>query len=281
MKDRISTIALVIIFLFGLCLILYPPLSNYYNSFHMTSMINDYQKAIEELDDDTYEQILAAAVSYNEQLVKTQSGLSLPPEMREEYEKQLDVTGFGVMGYIEIKSINVYIPIYHGTDDAALAAGAGHLEGSSLPIGGETAHSVICGHRGLPSAKLFTDLDKLDIGDEFTIYVLDDAYTYEVSDIYIIEPDDASKLYLVEGEDLCTLYTCTPYGINTQRLLLRGKRVDDSSAHLRISSEAYKIESAIAAPIFAVPILLILLIWLIISTSRKKKGGDNTDERFY
>ncbi len=278
MKDRLSTILLVIIFVVGLSLLIYPSFSNYWNSLHMTSVINNYEKALDEIDDDTYEKILNAAVSYNEQLVKSQTGLSLTPDRLAEYEKLLDITGIGVMGYIEISSINVYIPIYHGTSDSVLTIGAGHLEGSSLPIGGESAHSVICGHRGLPTARLFTDLDRLNIGDEFTIYVLDDAYNYEVCDIYIVDPDDTSKLYIEEGQDLCTLYTCTPYGINSHRLLIRGKRVDDSNAHIRISSEAYKIESAIAAPIFAVPILFVLLIWLLISPGRRKKGGDNTDE---
>ncbi|MCC8097950.1 MAG: class C sortase, partial [Eubacterium sp.] len=270
MKDRLSTILLVIVFIVGLSLLVYPTFSNYWNSLHMTSVINNYEKALDELDDETYERILNAAVSYNEQYSKSQTGLSLTPERLEEYEKQLDITGNGVMGYIQIESINVNLPIYHGTSESALAMGTGHLNGSSLPVGGESSHSVICGHRGLPTARLFTDLDRLDVGDEFTLYILDEAYTYEVCDIFIVEPNDASKLYIEPGDDLCTLYTCTPYGINSHRLLVRGRRVDDSAGHIRITSEAYKIDSFIAAPIFAIPLLFILLIWLIISTGKKK-----------
>lgn len=279
MKSRISTILLLAVFLVGLSLLVYPSFSNYWNTKYTTSVIANYEKALDELDDDSYERLLNAAVNYNQNLPHRQVSLSLTPEEMEEYEKQLAITGNGVMGYIEIKSINVYLPIYHGTSDNVLSVGTGHLEGSSLPVGGESTHCVICGHRGLPTAKLFTDLDKLTVGDEFTLYVLDDPYTYEVTDIYIVEPEDTEKMYVVEGEDLCTLYTCTPYGINTQRLLVRGRRVENDGAHIRISSDAYKIESVVAAPVFAVPILFILFIWLLVSTrKKKKKGGDNTDE---
>ncbi len=276
MKPQLSTILLVIMFLFGLSLILYPSVSNYWNSFHMTTVIHDYQKSLDELDDETYEKVLTAAQEYNSLLAKTQASLSLTEEQRAEYDSQLNLMGTGVMGYIEIPSIDVELPIFHGTSDNALRYGIGHLEGTSLPIGGESSHSVLCGHRGLPTARLFTDLDKLEIGDTFTLYMLDEVYTYEVCDIFIVEPNDGSKLYIEDGQDYCTLFTCTPYGINTQRLLIRGHRIDSTSVHIRIASEAYKIDSILVAPLVAVPILVVLLIYLLIST--RKKGGKNREQ---
>ncbi|MCD7777399.1 MAG: class C sortase [Clostridiales bacterium] len=276
MKKHWSTIVLVLIFLFGISLLLYPTVSNYWNSFHMSRVIEDYEKALDNLDSETYRKILNSAKEYNDLLAKTQSQITLPDNKLEEYNNQLSVAGSTIMGYIEIPEINVDLPIYHGTSDSALRYGTGHLNGTSLPIGGESSHCVICGHRGLASARLFTDLDRLTIGDEFTLYILDDTYTYEVCDIYIVEPNDVSKLLIEDGEDYCTLYTCTPYGINTQRLLIRGRNISSYASHIRVSSEAYKIDSYIAAPIFAIPLLFILLIWLIISTGKNKKGGDDT-----
>ena len=185
------------------------------------------------------------------------------------------------MGYITISKIGVELPICHGTGDSVLQITAGHLEGTSLPVGGASTHAVISAHRGLPSAKLFTNLDQLEVGDTFTITVLDRVLTYEVDKISIVLPTETDELKITEGKDYVTLMTCTPYGINTHRLLVRGRRVEtpDQYKHLRVTAEALKIEPIIVAPVMALPMLLILLIGMLISTRKPKKTRGEKHEK--
>ena len=225
MRKHLSTIVLVILLLIGLSLLLYPTVSDYWNSFHQTRAIATYAENVAALDNASYDAIWDAARQYNRNLCSRSNSFLLSEEQKAEYESLLDISGQGVMGYIEIPEIDVSLPIYHGTEDPVLQVAVGHLEWTSLPVGGESTHCVLSGHRGLPSAKLFTDLDKLREGDTFLLRVLDEILTYEVDQILIVEPQDTAALEIAEGEDYCTLVTCTPYGINTHRLLVCGSRI--------------------------------------------------------
>lgn len=200
-------------------------------------------------------------------------------QLEDEYYSVLDVAGNGIIGYVDIPKIDVELPVYHGTSDQILNMAVGHLEGSSLPIGGESRHAVLSAHRGLPSAKLFTDLDKMEVGDTFTITVLNQVLTYEVDQILIVEPAQLESLNIVDGEDYCTLLTCTPYGINTHRLLVRGHRIENEQGSIVIQREAIKIPAYIAAPAIAIPILFILLLVLMFTYRRKPKRVDTSDVR--
>lgn len=277
MKKHRSTIILIIIFITGISLLLYPTVSDYWNSFHSTRAIAGYTQALEDLSDDDYDQMLESARAYNSWVCSAQPGFALTDSQYAEYESQLDITGTGVMSYITIKKIGVELPIYHGTSEGVLAAAVGHIEGSSLPVGGESTHCVLSGHRGLPSARLFTDLDELEVGDTFVLQTLDETLTYEVDQISIVLPSELDELQIVEGQDLCTLVTCTPYGINSHRLLVRGHRVENAAGStLRVSGEAVQIDPTLIAPIFAAPLLLTLLIWMLAKTRsprRKNKKG--------
>ena len=273
MKRKLTNVILVLVFLAGLSLLLYPTASNYWNSMHASQIVSDYSASVENLTEEKYEQILAEARAYNEVLAETGNASELTDEQKEQYEKTLDIDGSGIMGYIEIPNIDVSLPIYHGTDDAVLQVGVGHLDWSSLPVGGTSTHCVLSGHRGLPSAKLFTNLDKLKEGDTFVIRVLNEVLTYEIDRITIVEPEDTDSLTIVDGKDYCTLVTCTPYGINTHRLLVRGHRVANASESIRLTADAIKIEPVIVAPIMALPVLVILLIILLISKPKKRETG--------
>lgn len=270
-KKHFSTILLMLVFLIGLSLLLYPTVSDYWNSLHQSRAISDYTGLVANLDNDTYRQMLEEAKEYNRLLAKKNNRYHFSDEEREEYERLLDISGNGVMGVIDIPGINCHLPIYHGTDDAVLQIAVGHIEGSSLPVGGEGTHCVLSGHRGLPSALLFTDLDKMDKGDLFTLTVMDEILTYEVDQILIVEPYEMSALEIEAGKDYCTLVTCTPYGINTHRLLVRGKRVDNlpGTSTVRVTADAIQIEPLQVAPLAAVPMLLFLLIILLVTTRRK------------
>lgn len=226
-KRRVSTGFTVLIFILGISLILYPTFSDYWNQLHMSRVISNYVDEVNSLNETDYESMMTSAQSYNQWLYESGHGLGLTDDEMDEYETELDVLGNGLMAYIEIPSIDVYLPVYHGTDESVLQIGAGHVEGSSLPIGGENTHSVISGHRGLPSARLFTDLDELETGDVFVIHVLNETLTYEIDTIQTVLPDEVDTLSIVEGEDLCTLVTCTPYGINDHRLLVTGHRTEN------------------------------------------------------
>lgn len=272
-KGRGSTILLIVIILAGLSLLLYPSISNYWNSMHATSAIANYVEAVANMDSERYERLLADARAYNEKLAAGAGIHELTDAEKVEYYKQLDVMGTGIMGYIEIKKINCFLPIYHGTDDTVLASAVGHIEGTSLPIGGQTTHAVLSGHRGLPSAKLFTDLDKMMVGDTFVIQVLNETMTYEVDQIRIVLPSQVSELQLVHRRDYCTLVTCTPYGINSHRMLVRGHRVDNEAEakQIRIVGDALRIQPTFVAPVVAAPIFLALFILLLVRSRRAEK----------
>ncbi|MGM9550204.1 MAG: class C sortase [Faecousia sp.] len=271
MRKHLSTIILIIVFLIGLSLLLYPSVSDYWNSFHQSRAIASYAEQVANLDNDTYGQLWEDARAHNQSLLGRSNAYLLSEEQKAEYERLLDVSGLGVMGYIEIPSIDCSLPIYHGTEESVLQIAIGHLEWTSLPIGGESTHCVLSGHRGLPSAKLFTDLDKLSEGDVFLLRVLDELLTYEVDQILIVEPQETADLQIVEGKDYCTLVTCTPYGINTHRLLVRGHRIDniEQTKTVRVTADAIVIEPMIVAPLVALPMLLILLIILLLPKRRK------------
>lgn len=267
-KSNISTIVLIIVFIVGLSLLLYPSLSNYWNSFHATRVITDYNEAIADMTEEDFDEYWAAARQYNQDLLSVSNRFVLGDEQKARYNSLLDVADDGVMGYIEIPSIRVDLPIYHTVEEDILQHSAGHLPGSSLPVGGESTHCVISGHRGLPSAKLFTNLDRLSEGDTFMLNILNDTLTYEIDQIRIVLPDEIYDLDIVEGEDYCTLVTCTPYGINTHRLLVRGHRVE-TVVDAKVSNDGLRIEPMLIAPLLAVPVLLILLIILLVRTRRR------------
>ena len=272
-KGNFLNILLVLVFLVGLSLLLYPSVSDYWNSFHQTRAIATYSEEVANLENEQYDELWAAAQQYNRSLTERGNAYVLSEEQKEAYEKLLDVSGLGVMGYIEIPEIDVSLPVYHGTEESVLQIAVGHLEWSSLPVGGESTHCVLSGHRGLPSAKLFTNLDKLTEGDIFLLRVLDEVLTYEVDQILIVEPQETAALRVVEGKDYCTLVTCTPYGINTHRLLVRGHRIEnmEQAKTIRITADAVQIEPLLVAPIVAIPMLLILLILLLLPRRGRRK----------
>lgn len=281
-KGNFITILLVLILLAGLSLLLYPSVSDYWNSLHQTRAIATYAEEVANLNQDQYDEIWAAAESYNASLTDRDNAYLLSDAQKEEYERLLNVSGLGVMGYIEIPSIDCSLPIYHGTEESVLQIAVGHLEWSSLPVGGESTHCVLSGHRGLPSAKLFTNLDKLQAGDIFMLRVLDEVLTYEVDQILIVEPQETGALRIEEGKDYCTLVTCTPYGINTHRLLVRGHRIENvkEANKARVAADAIQIEPLIVAPAIATPMLLLLLVILLLPRQRKKNHGGDDDEDF-
>lgn len=275
-KSGLSTFLLILIFLAGLSLLLYPSISNYWNSFHQTRAIASYVEKVAELNNDEYDRLWQEAEEYNAHIHERTTIHSLTDAQRDYYNSMLDISGSGVMGYIEIPTINVYLPIYHGTDDTILSIAVGHLEWTSLPVGGFGSHCVLSGHRGLPSSRLFTDLDRIVEGDVFMMKILDEVLTYEVDQILIVEPWNTEPLEIVEGKDYCTLVTCTPYGINTHRLLVRGHRIENAeiAAAVHIASEAVQIEPTIIASIIGVPVLIVMLIAVFLGGSKKEKGSN-------
>lgn len=271
-KRNLSTLILILIFLVGLGILLYPTVSDWWNSRVQSRAIVDYDVAVGTLTEEDYDDEFAKADAYNEALNQLSTPLISYDEV-EGYEDILNVAGTGIMGYLEIPRINVKLPIYHGTSESVLNVAVGHLEGTSLPVGGSGTHCVLSAHRGLPSAKLFTNLDKLTEGDTFTVTVLDRVMTYEVDQIRIVEPQEISELNTVPGEDYITLLTCTPYGINTHRLLVRGHHIEseDDEDRIIIINEAYEMDSTMLAPVVAAPLLLILLIILLVKNRKPKK----------
>ena len=271
-RKHFTTILLVLILLTGVSLLLYPTVSDYWNSFHQSQAIASYVEAVAEIDNTDYEKMWQEAVAYNEKL-KDNSGRWTPTdEELEEYERLLNVSDTGIMGYIEIPKIKVSLPIYHGTDEAILQIAIGHIPGSSLPVGGKGTHCVVSGHRGLPSAKLFTDLDQLEEGDLFMMRILDETLTYEVDQVRIVEPEELSDLEINEDKDLCTLVTCTPYGINSHRLLVRGHRVENLKEDtIRVTADAQQIDPVMVAPVVAVPLILLLGIGAWIGGRRRRR----------
>lgn len=273
MRKNLSTIILILIFLVGLSVMLYPSVSDAVNRKHQSRAVAGYAEEVKQLSDADYQTYFDAADAYNRQLNTTPNAF-YKPDLVSGYAQTLDISGTGIMGYITIPKISVELPIYHGTDEGVLQVAAGHLEGSSLPVGGAGTHAVISAHRGLPSAKLFTNLDELEVGDRFTITVLNRVLTYEVDQISIVLPTEIDQLLPTEGMDYVTLMTCTPYGINTHRLLVRGKRVEttESQKHIRVAADAFRIEPIIVAPILAIPMLLAALVGVLVAPHLRKRS---------
>ena len=274
-----TTAFLVLLLLAGVSLLLYPSLSDYWNSMHQTRAIASYAETVSQLDTAQYDEMWKAAQDYNRSLAQRETAFALTDEQKAAYESLLDVSGLGAMGYIEIPEIDCSLPIYHGTEESVLQVAVGHLEWSNLPVGGEGTHCVLSGHRGLPSAKLFTNLDKLAVGDTFLLRVLDEVLTYEVDQILIVEPEQVDALGIVPGEDYCTLVTCTPYSINTHRLLVRGHRVENTpeAARMHVTADATQFDPLLVAPVLAIPVLLLLLMILLVPKRRRKSREDKND----
>ena len=274
-----TTAFLVLLLLAGVSLLLYPSLSDYWNSMHQTRAIASYAETVSQLDTAQYDEMWKAAQNYNRSLAQRETAFALTGEQKAAYESLLDVSGLGVMGYIEIPEIDCSLPIYHGTEESVLQVAVGHLEWSNLPVGGEGTHCVLSGHRGLPSAKLFTNLDKLAVGDTFLLRVLDEVLTYEIDQILIVEPEQVDALGIMPGEDYCTLVTCTPYGINTHRLLVRGHRVENTpeAARMHVTADATQFDPLLVAPVLAIPVLLLLLMILLVPKRRRKSREDKND----
>ena len=279
MKNKITTWILVLALLAGLSLLLYPTVSDYWNSLHASQAVATYAEDVKSIDKTQYDALLDAAHAYNESLLARTNDFYLNDEQQAAYDTLLNIGQTGIMGYIEIPVIKLSLPIYHGTSDSVLQIAVGHLDWTSLPVGGVSTHCVLSGHRGLPSAKLFTNLDQMKTGDTFVIRVLDEVLTYEVDQILIVEPNDTSALTVEAGKDLCTLVTCTPYGINSHRLLVRGHRVENTpeAKMIRVVADAIQIEPLIVAPVVAAPVLLILLVMLMLPKRKKHSEKEKED----
>ena len=284
-KRRWTDLLLVLILLIGLGIVAYPSFSDYWNSFHQSRAIVSYAESVATLDNAEYERMWDEAMQYNGYLVQKPNQWAIEPEESEIYNDRLNVGGTGNMGFISIPRINVNLPVYHGTEESVLQTSVGHIEGTSLPVGSPHldeedfqkvsfgSHCVISGHRGLPSAKLFSDLDKMEIGDTFTFNVMDQVLTYEVDAINVVEPEDSKLIELVPDQDLCTLVTCTPYGINTHRLLVRGHRIENEKAKLniRVTADAVRLDTLYTAPFIAAPVLLLMAAYVMMISGRRER----------
>ncbi len=285
-KKNWSTILVGSAFVIGLVLLLYPSIADYWNSFHQARAIIVYSDAVSNLSKEDYEAEIKKALDYNAQVAVNGLNWQMSDDDKLEYNKILNFTGSGIMGYIQIDKIKVTLPIYHGTNESVLQTSIGHLEGTSLPVGAysydykqkkvmdsnDGSHCVLTGHRGLPSAKLFSDLDRMVEGDVFTLNILGESYSYQVDQIRVVEPSDLSELSVVPGMDYCTLITCTPYGINTHRLLVRGYRVDNPQGDIAVIADAVIIDSIYVAPFIAAPVILVLVLIVLFGNKKPKKG---------
>lgn len=282
MRSRKVMIYLTAGFLIGVCVLLYPAFSNYWNAKTQSRAIVDYEAVLEYLEPEDYTAIFQAAHDYNKALYQTEFPLIDHRDVPGYYEA-LKIEGTSIIGYVKIDKIGVELPVYHGTSDQVLNRGVGHLEGTSLPVGGKNTHCVMSAHRGLPSAKLFTDLDRLELGDTFQVIVLDQMLTYQVDQVKVITPTEVDDLLIVEGQDYCTLFTCTPYGINTHRLLVRGIRVETivEKPVIYVSNDAFRIEPTLVMPMVAAPMLFVFLIHLMVKYREppKKKEGEGQNEK--
>ena len=272
-KNRLSTFLLILVLVLGLSLLLYPSFSDYWNSLHQSRAIATYAEEVADLDTNRYRRIWDEALAFNRALLQRPNEFLMTEAEMEQYFTQLDPSDRGIMGYIEIPMIDVLLPIHHTVSESVLQTAIGHIEWSSLPTGGESTHCVLSGHRGLPSAKLFSDLDKVREGDLFSLRVLDELLTYEVDQILIVEPQETDALLVEEGKDLVTLVTCTPYGVNSHRLLIRGHRVanPEAAVELRVVSDAVQVEPLVVAPFVAVPLLIIMLIIMGAADTLRRK----------
>ena len=283
MRRRKIAIILTLGFLVGVSILLYPAFSDYWNSKTQTRAIVNYESVLEYMEPEDYSAIFEQAYDYNRQLYDSGYNPLLYPDCVPGYYDILNLADYGMIGYVKIDRIGVELPVYHGTSTEVLTFGVGHLEGSSLPVGGENTHSVMSAHRGLPSAKLFTDLDRVEIGDTFHIIVLDQVLTYQVDQIKIIAPTEIEDLQIVAGKDYCTLFTCTPYGINTHRLLVRGIRIEtiEEKPVIYVSNDAFRVEPLLVTPVVAAPMLLAFLIYLMVKYREppKKREGESNHEK--
>lgn len=260
MFKKISTIIMLSLFFIGLSVLLYPAISSYWNSKTQSQVVQSYENMIEKMSREDSDAIFEAAEAYNEALLGLEHPLRQYNQV-EGYYKTLNLNDMGMMGYITIDRIGVELPIYHSVGESVLSFAAGHMEGSSLPVGGESVHTVLSAHRGLPNAKLFTDLDRVQEGDIFSIKILDRTFLYQVDQVLTVWPENTADIQIVEGKDYCTLVTCTPYGINTHRLLVRGVRIDTvTERQVYVGDEAYRIDTLIVTPIVALPILFVLIM---------------------
>ena len=274
MKNRRSTFILLLRFFVGLSVMLYPTLADYWNTRTQSEAIVDYQAMADRIQPEDYSRYFAEAEAYNRALAELKSPMHQFGEL-EGYDSILNLSGNGMMGYLTIDRIGQELPLYHGTSDSVLSVAVGHLEGTSLPVGGKSTHAVVSAHRGLPTAELFTYLDRLEPGDTFCLTVLDRVLTYEVDQIRIVEPDDIGYIGIEEGQDHCTLLTCTPYGINSQRLLVRGRRIDTvKNTVIRVENQAYRVDTLIVMPIVALPMLAVLMLYVLFAPVKKVSAGE-------
>ena len=271
LKKNGLTLILLLILLIGAGLIAYPSFANWWNSFHQSRAVASYAETVANMNTEEYERIISKSQAYNRKLSRSGILWTLDEDEEKEYKEQLDIGTSGIMGYIDIPKIDVMLPIYHGIDESILQVAVGHIPGTSLPVGGKGSHCVVSGHRGLPSARLFTDIDKLVEGDSFTMTVLNKTLTYEVDQIRTVLPTDLSDLQIEKGKDYVTLVTCTPYGINTHRLLVRGHRIENADGDASVIADALQIEPIYIAPFIAVPILILLIIGMFIMTGMRTR----------
>ena len=271
LKKHGTTLLLMLFLLIGAGLIAYPTFADWWNSFHQSRAVASYAEAVANLNTEEYEKAIQSAQEYNTKLSKAGILWTMDKKQEKEYNQQLEIGTSGIMGYIDIPKINVMLPIYHGIEESVLQVAIGHIPGSSLPVGGKGSHCIISGHRGLPSARLFTDIDKMVEGDTFVLTVLNQTLTYEVDQIHTVLPTELRGLQIEKGKDYCTLVTCTPYGINTHRLLVRGHRISNADGDAMVIADALQIEPVYIAPFLAVPILILLLIIMFIVTGRHSR----------
>ena len=270
-KKNSTTIILILIAVVGAGLIAYPTFANWWNGFHQTRAVNTYVSVASDLGNEKYRMMINEAERYNDALAVSGVKWNLTEEEKAEYSSVLKVTDSGMMAYIDIPKVHITLPIYHGTEEKVLQVAVGHIAGTSLPVGGAGTHCVLSGHRGLPSAKLFTDIDKLAEGDTFTITVLDRTLTYEVDQIHIVLPYELNDLSIEPDRDLCTLVTCTPYGVNTHRLLVRGHRIENAQGEVNVIADALQVEPVYIAPFIALPLLFLLFIHMLFTSSLAKR----------
>jgi sortase A len=261
-RDKVGILLVLMLFI-GVCGLLYPSVSQYWNTKTQTRAVENYQAILDSLKKEDYTAFFQAAEEYNSALYGLEDPLR-DFSLLEGYEEILNVSGNGIMGYVMIPKLGVELPVYHGISPEVLNIACGHLEGTSLPVGGASTHCVLSAHRGLPHAKLFTELDKMELGDTFTVTVLDRTVTYQVDQIKVVQPNEIDDVRIAEGQDHCTLLTCTPYGINSHRLLVRGTRIENAPPVLYVTSDAYRIDSLVATPVVAAPILFVLLVVLMV-----------------
>ena len=268
-KRSLSNILMGIALAVGTMLLVYPKASDYWNSFTQSRSIMGYAEQVAQMSAAEYAKFISEAEEYNAKLAENGNEWHMTQGQKKVYESRLTFDSTGVMGYIDIPKISTKLPIYHGTSDAVLQTSIGHLAESSLPVGGKGSHCVLSGHRGLPSAKLFSDLDMMVQGDTFTLSVLNETYTYQVDQIRVVEPTDLRELTIRPGMDLCTLVTCTPYGVNSHRLLVRGHRVKNANGDAKVVADALQIQPVHVAPFIMIFIIAGLMVKFVLIPGKR------------